>query len=372
MPDLPPSSQATRTAMTMRALDPARLRPLGSGRADASTWLTRAAACALLSAVLWAGYAALRPLPAPAPPPSAAAFEVPGPLALRAVSTPERDAALSVLVKSNPFSAQRTAWAPQPASEPAADAPSAASATASAPPTPAPQGDDAAEPALPPLPEDVKLALANLELKGVYRTPDGRRFAKISFVHSPQRTMSTSYEPGQEFTDEKFPDAPWRVERVDTDRGRVVLLRAQTRAVLAMYARDGLAAEPLPSAPAPSAALERSGPPRVERATTAEVIAQLQQAGVPDAQISQLLNALAEPEDQDAQAITAAPADAAALPAASAGPGERRAPPPGLEGIFRMMSEEQARRRASGQRRPGDASPAQPPTPAPPEPPAPR
>lgn len=331
-----------------------RFRPAGPRRDAALTWTTRGAvACALLG-VLWLGFTLLRPLPeAPAvelePFPELPRIE-------RAPRSPDdRGRVLALLTADNLFDDAREKWTRQAAAPPS---PTGASGTPDA------SADVAAKPASPgetlggttiiitatdAAPDDVKKALTGLALRGIYTPPPragqpasaATPVAMISRVMgTPSPLLADSYRAGDQFDDASHPGASWKIVAVEPAGRRVILARSGVNVALPLDPPGSGIAPP----PASSAAPDSEAGVQVVSRTPDELRAELREAGVSDEQIARLLNlAAATPEERAAQAKLrelagqAPPAPAAQAP--DAPPRKRRAPPPGLEAVARMLQQ---------------------------------
>lgn len=316
-----------------------RLRAPGVRGSDATVWLNRAAVAAIGLAVVWWGYAVLRPLAAP----TAASEE-----AVPAIPAVNHDAApveirserLARLSEWNVFDAEREAWSGQrekptePATADGQPAPAESVKPATRPVPIDGRSIDVTEAEA--LPSDIKAALTGLMLRGIFAPPGGGEpRALISRVHAgPNPLVSDVFVVGDEFEDAQHPQAKWRVIAIDAAGRRVILQRAGVNAALDMYAAGVTAAA---AAPATGAAIT-SGPTVVIQ-TKEEAIAVLRAAKIPEEEIARLIE-LAEMSADDAAAALALEELAKGAPAkAEEGQPARRPPPAGLEAIAKLLQQ---------------------------------
>jgi len=346
------------------AISRARLRRAGPPGAGAADWAARVAVLALALAGIWTLWTVLRPLPSPAlrdgaePSVDAPAIE------FSSETSEQRRARLDELARQNRFAAGGMAWKPKV--DPLPEAPVVAGAegaeTPAAPVTPTVKADSQLTP-LDRVPDDVKQALAALELRGLLTDYDGTALAMISRVHNQSRSASTPYRVGDEFEEESNSQAKWRVVAIDWLGRRVLLSRSGVTVALALY--KGQATIAAASAKAQAAAtVEEASAPVVARGKPDP-----QRTGVPGAPavvIRDRVAALAElraagVSEEDIAAIAAALDEAQTKPApAAAAQGEaapaRSGPPPGMESILKLM-QEQSKQNAAPQ---GDPPPDRP------------
>jgi hypothetical protein len=176
--------------------------------------------------------------------------------------------------------------------------------------------------------------------------------ALISRVHSgPNPFQADPFREGDEFTDQQHPQASWRVEAVDAAGSRVILSRSGVVVPLLLYP-EGMARPQTPEPGASAAPTERTI--KVVPRTRQEAAAELLAGGLTQAQVDELLHlseldadkaaAEAALDELVAQPATDAPGDTAAKP-------KRRAPPPGMEGIVKLMREA-SRKKPAGEPEP--------------------
>ncbi|MDX2115427.1 MAG: hypothetical protein SFZ24_07370 [Planctomycetota bacterium] len=349
----------------------ARRAPAGVRGADAATWGMRAATALLIVAAGLFVFTLVRPLPGGAPP---SAVEIPEPREIRAdaVDMQARRERLALLGTDNAFDARRENWTvpTAPDGPSSAGAGSTGAAGSTAPPIPVP-GTSIVVTHRDALPNDVKEALAGLALRGVYVSPRREAVAMISRVHSgPNPLKSEPFRIGDSFTDDKYPQAEWKVVEIDVPGGSVILGRGGVNAALQMYPAGGAATfASSASSPAVAAQGDEALPQIVSR-TADEAAADLRTAGVAEDLVRRLLRLASMPPEEvrafkELEAIEQASANAAADAArvkAATDPKNRkkRPPPPGLEAIARMLRETPG----DGQEAPTAAPPAPPTTPS--------
>lgn len=322
-----------------------RLAPVGAPGADALTWISRVVGLALAIGVAWWIWVAVRPLPAAESEDSAAPPQIPS-LPERAVNSPDRAALVESLARENLFAWDRQPWArtalpglsapgagdPEHLTSggPTADQSATVGVAAGA------SADGSSSVAFTPsekLPDDLKKALAALELKAVRAERDGGVVAMISFVHSPTRQQSAPFRPGDEFKDEANPNAMWRVEAVDVVYRRVFLSRGGVTAALPLY--KGLGEGP-PVAAAAGATSPASGL-TVHSRTRDEVVLELRSLGLAESEILAVIEELDRQLDESGESPVKALGKIVAAPDAPADSEARRAPPAGMEAILKMM-----------------------------------
>ncbi len=311
-------------AMVMRRLDRAHLVPPGGPgerRSDPVLWATRFGWAAMGLAVAWGLFVAVRPLPnAPlissAEPPHFAR----APLIDSMAQVRPRFA--SALAAQHIFSAGRIPWPEVPRDAVTAGAWSDAGADA---PKERLQGAGPASPG------EVAAARTNIELRGVYEGPAGAA-AVISFVHSAERPRGKHVRVGEEFRDEKHPSAAWRLETVDVPGASATLSRSGATVTLHMYGDAAPGAAMRAGSPDARDEVKQARAPTVVPATHQQIIARLREAGIEEERIAALLALMNQPEVSQAPIGTQG----------AAAPGEPR-PPPGMEGILRMMAERSAK-----------------------------
>ncbi|HBS28818.1 MAG TPA: hypothetical protein DEB06_05070 [Phycisphaerales bacterium] len=341
------------------AIDRRRLRRAGAPGADALDWATRLGAAAMLLAVLWTGWSALRPLPTPPEREAAAPSIVAPDPPIDARPPEERRALLAELARTNLFASDRLAWKPKVEPAPAeADPASPSPAPAQASLSPTVKSDPSLTPA-DKVPDDVKKALSALELRGLRTGADGRAVAMISRVHGTSRSASSPYHEGDEFEEESNKQAKWKVTSIDWAGRRVLLTRSGVTVALALYTSEAVgvasaaarAAEPGSTDAAPSRVLdpERTGipgAPAVAIRSREEAIDDLRRAGVSEEDIAQVLRALDAPLVKSAQADAQPP-----IPVTTPATDDptRRTPPPGMEAVLKLMQEQSKATGSSGQ-----------------------
>lgn len=330
----------TRGDDRWEALPRERTRRAGPPGATSREWSVRLSAIALLASAAWFIATVLRPLPLP---PSAAPEAVPAlpPLTATEVSIEERSARLARLTEGNIFDAQREPWLIASASPVGAgdDAPTTTEAAAENKGQPVLEtvridGKSIEVSSFESLPDDVKQAFNGLALRGIYAPRGGGpAIAMISMIHEgPTPFISRPYRSGEQFTDPKFPQAPWKVELIDAVQSRVVVSRSGHNLALMLYGASA-------AAPRTPAVVEAAAPPEVPQVierTRDEVVADLRAANVPEEQIARLLELI---EMDETRAAAQAALDALEKPVAQADEPKKgkRAPPPGMEAVLKMM-----------------------------------
>lgn len=315
-----------------------RLATAGARVTDAVQWTTRIGLIFLALAFSWWIFTALRPLPAPVFVDDLAAISPPSPAADDAAGVERRREILSRLNRENLFDAERMAWTMRAEAPPESPQQAPAAQPTAAPGAAAESiagkklivtGPDS-------IPEDVKQALTGLALRGIFLPPGSQEpAALISRVHAGTNPLASDvFRAGDEFEDKQHPQAKWKVMAVDAPRRRVILQRSNINVALRLYA-TGAPAAPLSAAPEP----ESPKSPVLVARTRDEVEADLRAANLSEEQIRRLLQ-LAEMTDDEARASIALEEMARAKP-----PEEvqqqtgRRAPPPGLEAIARLLQQ---------------------------------
>lgn len=329
-------------------LPPSRLRRAGPPGASPIDWANRGALLVLAAAVVWFAYVIARPMPAPlaADVSVDAVPTIPGPRAPDE-STDRRRGLLAQLSSANLFDAQREAWSSQgqpraeteqaeprrPGHHPGKErAPGGKGQPASASGSPAAivRGDA--------LPDDVKQAVAGLALRAVFADAKGKPVAMISRVFASQNPfVADAFVAGDEFEDKQFPQAKWKVEAVELAARRVILSRGGVTTAIELYPSVSI---PKPAATEPAAAAPTAAVvPEVISRSPNEARADLISGGMSAADADRLLELVKLPQED---AATQARLDelAASSAAAEAGkPTKRKGPPPGMEGIIKLMRE---------------------------------
>lgn len=328
-------------------LSGARLALAGAPGADVLTWAARVSVVALAVSVVWWVWVIVRPLPITdagatmSPPRIPEILEQPA-------SDSKRAALIEGLTRENLYAADRRPWVRLPMASNPNDPASGQTAQAQADgqpsaaisggaPTIAP-GASAGSIAFTPteqLPDDVKKALATLELKAVRAESNGGGVAMISFVHSATRQQSTAYRPGDQFKDEANPNAEWRVVAVDLERRRVLLGRSGVIAALPLY--KGLGEGPVTGVSVSAAST--TSDLTVVGLTRDEVIMDLRAKGLSEADILAVIEEFdRQLEDSGESPVKALGRVIAAPEDAAPEDGARRVPPAGMEAILQMMA----------------------------------
>ncbi len=168
------------------------------------------------------------------------------------------------------------------------------------------------------LPDDVKAARNNLELKGIHRDLAGTPIARIGFVQSTSRGTTMPRRPGELFKDPKHDKTPWIVARVDTQRNRVVLVRSGATIAIDLFPKGVTIAkaprEPqsnadrTPFTPAP-------GTPGVQGRTPEQIATDFREAGIPEADILLALELMELPTESVEVPVTVINATPERVPA---------------------------------------------------------
>lgn len=319
-------------------LDRARLAPPGNRPADAARWTTRGGVALIALALAWLLFTAWRPLPAPDAVESDRLPPIPS-VEQHASSLDSRREALARLGGVNLFDAERETWSARKRNDP-----KSADATKPAEIKPPPAGTQSTSVGgqtvqvtkADALPEDIKLALTGLALRGIYTPPSATTpVALISRVHAgPNPLLSDAFNAGDEFEDKQHPQAKWKVVAIDGVEKRVILQRAGINAVLPLYAASAAANESAKTTDVP-----KPLGPTISLQTKEQIEASLREANVSDEEIKRLLSFAEMDPDQ---AAAAAKLEALARTEKEAPkdqkPG-RRAPPPGLEAIAKLLQQ---------------------------------
>lgn len=325
-------------------IERARLRAPGNRAADTMQWITRAGVALAVGAALWLAFAAFNPMSSAErvegpPPPPIPSFESPP------VEREDRREVFARLGGVNLFDAEREAWSARPR-ERTADGEAMPGETKPAPPPAAGTqatsigGQSVLVTKAESLPEDVKAALTGLALRGIYVPPRATEpVAMISRVHGgPNPMLSDVFRSGDEFEDKQHPQAKWRLIAIDQPGRRVILQRGGINAVLSLYASAASPSIASSSSPEASTEAKKLGATIVVQ-TKEEIESSLREAKVSEEEVKRLLELAAmSPEEAAASAKIAALAKAAKDQAKDQKPG-RRAPPPGLEAIAKLLQQ---------------------------------
>ncbi|GAB4515833.1 MAG: hypothetical protein Tsb0013_20400 [Phycisphaerales bacterium] len=143
------------------------------------------------------------------------------------------------------------------------------------------------------LPDDVRNARKNLELKGMYLDPARTPVAMIGYV-ARDRGSTIPRRPGDHFTDPAHDQSPWVVARVDFERARVVLVRSGATVALELF----------PAGQRPQSASSRAAPyesapgtPSIQARTRDEIVRDLRDAGVAERDILAAIQLMELPTD---------------------------------------------------------------------------
>ncbi len=266
----------------------------GAGGASATGVALGVTGFAVVACAAWCVWAWVRPLPG-AVDERASVGEVPMLPALEhdGLDVAARDGMLERLGRDNVWASDRRFW-PEPrtvADASAGDADEQAGVEAEPeqePAEPAPavavtDGDGVQEIVLTPdedVPDDVKAALSDLELFGIFVGADERSRAMIGLKKSPQRGVTTAYEAGDAFTDPAHDRSPWVVARVQPARHRVVLVRSGVTVARRLFP-EGLATLPA----RPTEEMPDRTTPHVETRNADQIAAELRAQGVSEEDI---------------------------------------------------------------------------------------
>ncbi len=267
--------RANHTPAAWRPIDRARLQRAPGSGLSAAQWATRVTAGAAAISLGFMVVALVRPLGVPdhaaTPTPPVIASMPKWDAALEA-----RQASLALLQRGNYFSAGRVPWPAKPAADQSANA-DAGTAQAEPPPS--------LPLALDQLPQDVKAALDNLELKSLHLSRDGVVVASVGYVGAQPGQLPTALRAGDSFKDPKFPQAEWKVESIDAASDSVVLRRGSVKCVLPMYRGGAVAFAPPPRD-------EMIDGVTVRRETREQVEERLLRSGLPRERVDEALKAL--------------------------------------------------------------------------------
>lgn len=319
----------------------------GPRRRDAVVVLQLASGLAIAASAAWMAWTLLRPLPASSPVALERLAELPA-MKDESPSVESRRGVVDQLAVDNIFAHGRKAWT-QPA---AAESTDQAVATAEpaererpSPGKPRPsRGGD--------VPDDVKKALEALALKQIYSRRDGELVARISFIKSQEPEATIPVCVNEEFKDAQNPGAPWKVIAIDRVANRVTLQRGGHKVTLSVFGAEPI--EEPADAPHAAAVPTPAVDPQVTTISRDQILSELRAANVSDADIAALVELL----DKNPALITEA------APQAPATTEHKPGPPPGLEGVMRMMGQQQKKAAAA-------KAPPAPPAPPPADPPRP-
>lgn len=222
----------------------ARMTTPGGNGAGAGAFVTPIALVALVGAGAWCAWAWTRPV---APGGEIEGVSVPGvpTLALERPGVDDRADRLAALNTDNPFDAERSFWTRQAEIEVAQDDGDAMNEPIDPDILEIPPTIDFTDDVLGPndvvltdedaLPDDVKKARDNLDLRGLYTDPAGTPVAMVGYKQGAKRGSTTSRRPGDVFIDGANDDAPWVIARIDTEKARVVLVRSGATIGIELY-----------------------------------------------------------------------------------------------------------------------------------------
>ncbi len=331
---------SSRSEGDVHAVPPAQLRTPGDGAPDAITWLSRVGLAAFILALGWLLFAVIRPLPGLAEPAigSLPVLELPGEHGLQIA---ERERILTFATGENIFNPERSPWSSEPKGDDSTEIAEEAESPATSPiaSTGVPAMSDIefdGEPELLTY-DDIELAkpseipvavvksLRELELRGIYGR-DGGYIAQIGKISNKRRMTSEGYAVGQKFDDEN-----WQLLAIDPVHDRVILRRSDSVNVeLTMYA-PGLSPRPLPSTEESRSAAEAMA--TVALRTPEEARSDLEEGGVSQSEIDELLRLAEGAEDQAEDGDKVASADNGDDESTKSA-----AAPAGLSSILKMMA----------------------------------
>ena len=292
-------------------LSRSRLRPPGSAGAGPGAFAAPAAAVVLLLAGGWCAWAWTRPLARVEDP---GGRDLPASIAINTDPTTmdDRTDRINAFAQRNLFDDTYAFWSAPPASSDVADSTDTETNSAGNTPPPVPIDLDQVRNNAPgdikltaeeDLPPDTKQARANLELRGLYLDPNKQPVAMMGFKQSANRGKTTPRRAADVFVDEKFDGASWVVAKVDMNRFRVVLVRnGATVAVdlypsaLALHRARG-AKQHAPNVDAPGAPQGDAPAIVVQEQSREEIVADLREQGIPEADILAVLDAMLLPTD---------------------------------------------------------------------------
>ena len=280
-------------------LNRARLRPPGDASPGPLTYAAPAALVALALAGGWCAYAWLTPVASISYDASSA---MPAPVRIddARASVDERDARLERLALVNHYDDDLAFWQRRAPAVAQQDQTTSAEPARTNEPPPLPvdleqlAANDVQLTAEEDVPDDVKSARKNLELKGLYLDPiSGNPTARLGFVNR-QRGTTTPRQPGDHFTDPSHDASPWVVGRVQLDRQRVVLVRSGATIAIDLFP-EGAGAQP---AQQPRQAYRPDeGVPRVQGRTRDDIVRDLRDAGVSESDILAAVRLMELPTD---------------------------------------------------------------------------
>lgn len=310
----------------------------GPGQRDGVLIAQLVAGVAIAGSIAWLAWSLLRPLPQPSPAPLRPLAELPS-LKQPTPNLESRRTTVAALSTENIFAHTRRLWGDQPIADIAAT--TEPTPKPDAPESPAKQREKPQRGKE--LPDDIRKSLEGLALKQIYTQRNGELIARISLVKSPDPENTIPLRLNEEFKD--APNAPgsWKLVSIDRVTNRVILERSGHRVSLSVFS-----AEPLDEADTkPQAAASTESPPPatvpdVLTRSRDEIITELHAANVADADIAALVELL----DRHPELVEAPPASSPAVQPAAGASG--RAPPPGLEGVLRMMGQQQKKAAGAG------------------------
>jgi len=194
------------------------------------------------------------------------------------------------------------------------------------------------------LSSDVKKAREELRLHGIRSAADGSMVAMIAMNSHQNAKHARVFRVGDEFVDEKYAKAKWRVVAVDTAEKVVVLSRSGETVAIPLFdqsdeARARIAASGVRVG---QASTNATMAPTIVHQSESEIMAALRDAGVSEEEIAgllarmrsdEVLSAPAKTEEGNASGLDGVLNGTLLAPKAPAEGG----PPDGIDEIFRMM-----------------------------------
>ncbi|MGP1346977.1 MAG: hypothetical protein ACTS3F_09980 [Phycisphaerales bacterium] len=219
------------------------------------------------------------------------------------------------------------------------------------------------------VPDNVKMAFLNLHLHAMYQRPvSGEWMAMMVYNDQGQDAPTMVVGEGQEFTDPSFPQAPWRIRRVDISRGRVIVARSGVSLALELF--EPTVPRPALSGAGDGAGMEDDGVIRILTQSEEEMVSELRENGISEEEIAELLadmGRIAEGGVDAPRAAVATPEVIDRVVGQAAARADGAEPPPegglGIQELLRMMGtgrnpiemqEEMERRKREEQEQGGD------------------
>jgi len=296
----------------------------GPRRRDGIVLARAATVFALLGAVSWLGWTLVRPLPQPL------AGQLPTLAATsqreqQSVEMESRHAAVNALSGDNIFAHDRRFWE-RAVIVPETDAASGEASPKQAGAKSREKTTNAKESA-----EESRKVAELFALRQIYTRRDGQLVARLSLLKSPDPENTIALVESDEFKESPNSDTMWTLSSIDRVANTVTIERGNQSATLSLFSGS---VRPL-EAPSNIAAVPviASVEPEVQLRSRDEIISELRAANVADADIAAIV-AMLEAKAELAKPTVPAPPSATATPGA-------RTPPPGLEGVLRLMGQQQ-------------------------------